>query len=93
MRVRISTAKRGNTTTIRIEGHLGAPESILLLEECRSVDQPLRLGLAGLVSADDAGIRALRSFQAEGAELIGASPYVQQLLNAKTVAAQETADE
>jgi len=89
MRIRISTVRKGNTTTIRIEGHLGAVESIMLLEECGLVDQPLRLGLAGLVSADDAGIRALRSFQAKGAELVGASPYVQQLLNMNSVAAEE----
>ncbi len=81
MRIRITTSTNTNTTTIRVEGRLGALETIELLAECRSADQPLRLRLEGLISADDAGIRALRGLQEEGAELIGASPFVQQLLN------------
>ena len=81
MRIRITTSTNTNTTTIRVEGRLGALETIELLAECRAADQPLRLRLEGLISADDAGIRALLALQVEGAELIGASPYVQELLN------------
>jgi anti-anti-sigma regulatory factor len=88
VQVRITTSSNGKTTTIRIEGRLGALEANELLEECRSADQPLRLNLKGLRSVDDAGARALRSLQADGAELIDASVYIQQLLTTITVASR-----
>ena len=90
MRVRITTLIGAKTTTIRVEGWLGVLEANELLGECRSADQPLRLSLEGLISMDDAGIRALRALKAHGAELTGASPYVQQLLNTKTEALEST---
>jgi len=93
MRVRITTSTGAKTTTIRIEGWLGALETAELLGECRSADQPLRLNLKGLISMDDTGIRALRGLQEEGAELIGASPYVQQLLNTSAGAPESAGSE
>ncbi len=90
MRIRITTSTDAKTTTIRIEGWLGALETDELLGECRTADQPLRLSLEGLVSMDDVGIRALRALQAHGAELIGASPYVRQLLNTSAGALEGT---
>lgn len=79
-RIGMTTSRNGETTTIYIEGRLDALEVSKLLKECRSADRPLRLGLAGLISVDDVGVRTLRSLQAEGIKLIGASPYVQQIL-------------
>ena len=83
MRVRITTSRNGEITTIRVEGRLGALEADELLEECRTANHPLRLVLAGVMSADESGLRALRSLRAEGAELTEASPYVQELLNSR----------
>jgi hypothetical protein len=40
----------------------------------------LHLDLSGLFSADRDGIQALRSLSENGAELHGASPYINQLL-------------
>ena len=47
---------------------------------CESANTPLRLDLSGLKSADSDGIRALLSLSQTGAELLGADPYVRQLL-------------
>ena len=86
MRIRITKSSDSRWTTIEIEGRLGADEADELLKEGRAAGRPLRLALAGLRSADDAGIKALRSLKADGAELIGATAYVQLLLKANTTA-------
>ena len=80
MAIRISTETGESATTVRIEGQLtsaGLPDVRASLE---SVNRPLRLDLSGLRSADSDGIRALLSLAEAGAELQGASPYVNQLL-------------
>ncbi len=78
--VRITTLTDGRTTTIRVEGRLDVAAVRDLQTECRSAGTPLRVDLSGLQSADAAGIEALRSLRAEGAELEDASPYIRQLL-------------
>jgi hypothetical protein len=47
---------------------------------CESANPPVRLDLSGLFSADRDGVQALRSLSEKGAELHGASPYINQLL-------------
>ena len=80
MTLRITASTRGGTTTIRIEGRLEAIGVRDLRAVCRSAGNPLLLDLSGLRSADEAGIEAIRSLRAEGAQLHGASPHVRQLL-------------
>ena len=80
MTIRV-TAEVGETvTTIRIEGKLTSRSVPDVRAACESVDPPLHLDLSGLFSADRDGIRALRSLSEAGAELRGASPYINQLL-------------
>ena len=80
MTIRVTTEAGETVTTIRIEGQLtsaGVPDVRASLE---SVSRPLQLDLSGLRSADRDGIRVLLSLAEAGAELQGASPYVNQLL-------------
>ena len=80
MTIRISTEAGEAITTIRIEGRLtiaGVPD---VRAACESTHPPLRLDLSGLRSADGDGMRALQSLSEAGAELHGASPYINQLL-------------
>jgi hypothetical protein len=83
--IRVSTEAGEAITTIRIEGQLtssGVPD---VRAACGSANSPIRLDLSGLQSADRDGIRALQSLSEAGAELHGASPYINQLLlEAKT---------
>ena len=79
--VRITSSTQGQTTTIRVEGRLEAVDVPDLHAECRPAGRQLRLDLSGLQSADPAGLDAIRSLGAEGAEMYGASPYVRQLLS------------
>jgi anti-anti-sigma regulatory factor len=78
--IRVSTETGETITTIRIEGKLTSVSVSDVRAACESVDPPLHLDLSGLFSADRDGIQALRSLSEKGAELHGASPYINQLL-------------
>jgi anti-anti-sigma regulatory factor len=77
-RITVSTHEQPNT--IRVEGCLKATSVPDFRRACHSVGTGLRLDLAGLDSADAAGISVLRSLRAEGAELRGLTPYIRCLL-------------
>jgi anti-anti-sigma regulatory factor len=78
--IRITTEAGETVTTIRIEGTLTSASVPDVRAACGSANPPLRLDLSGLRSADSDGIRALQSLSEAGAELHGASPYINQLL-------------
>ncbi len=80
MTIRVSTDAGEAVTTIRIEGQLTSSSVPDVRAACESANPPLRLDLSGLRSADNDGVRALRSLSEAGAELHGASPYINQLL-------------
>ena len=85
MTVRVSTEAGETVTIIRIEGQLTSASVPDVRAACESAKPPLCLDLSGLRSADTGGIRALQSLSEAGAELRGASPYINQLfLEAKT---------
>jgi anti-anti-sigma regulatory factor len=78
--VRVSTEAGETVTIIRIEGQLTSSSVPDVRAACDSANRPLRLDLSGLRSADTDGIRALQSLSEAGAELHGASLYINQLL-------------
>ncbi len=80
MTVRVSTEAGETVTIIRIEGQLTSSSVPDVRAACDSANRPLRLDLSGLRSADTDGIRALQSLSEAGAELHGASLYINQLL-------------
>jgi anti-anti-sigma regulatory factor len=78
---RISSASGEDETIIRLEGRLSANRVENLKKEIQGASGNVLLDLTDLRSADAEGVMALRSFAAEGAKLVGASPYIRQLLN------------
>jgi anti-anti-sigma regulatory factor len=78
---RITTSSGEDETIIRLEGRLGAKRVEDLKTAVQVAQGTVLLDLSGLQSADAEGVRALRSFAAKGAKLVGASPYIRQLLN------------
>ena len=80
MTIRITSSSEGARIIIRVEGQLTAKDTSVLEAECRSGGFSQRLDLSGLLSADKAGIELLRSLQAKGTELYGASPYIRRVL-------------
>jgi anti-anti-sigma regulatory factor len=78
---RITSASGEDETIIRLEGRLSAKRVEDLEKAVQVAPGTVLLDLSGLRSADAEGVMALRSFAAEGAKLVGASPYIRQLLN------------
>jgi hypothetical protein len=85
MALRITVSSDGDKTEILLEGRLLAAGIPDLQAEFCSAGSPVRLNLSGLQGADEAGIFAIQSLRAAGADLHGASPYILQLLEQKTL--------
>jgi anti-anti-sigma regulatory factor len=81
MTCRISTASGEDETIIRLEGRLDARGVTDLTKVFQAAATTVLLDLSGLQSADAEGVLALRSFAAKGAKLVGASPYIRQILD------------
>ncbi len=84
MAFRLTSFPGKNNTTIRVEGHLSAEDVEELQREIQLVAGSVHLDLSNLMSADAEGVRALRSFSAQGLKLVGASPYIRQLVHETT---------
>jgi len=65
---------------VRLAGRLTAAQVPELLAACAE-GQSVELDLAEMVSADVAGIEALRHVRVRGATLVGASGYIQLKLD------------
>jgi ABC-type transporter Mla MlaB component len=67
---------QGDRRVVRLSGALKGEMSSELTRLLEGILPPVQLDLAELVSADSAGLTTLASLEAQGAELVGASPYV-----------------
>jgi hypothetical protein len=69
---------------VRLAGRLGEAQVPELLLACAEAD-PLVLDLSDLVSADAAGLEALRRVETRGATFVGVPGYIQlQLLQSRS---------
>jgi len=73
---RAEISEAGTTRVIRAAGRLGRSEAGELVRLCANPPRVLRLDLTDLVWADSAGLETLAALEAQGAELIGVSPYI-----------------
>jgi anti-anti-sigma regulatory factor len=74
---------RRNATILRIEGRLTERDLVELdttIAACRSDRRRVVIDLAGLGFLDEPGAAALVAAQTDEVELVGASPFVQQIL-------------
>jgi hypothetical protein len=88
--VRITSRRNGGGTVIQVDGHLRGQGIDELERVVADLGGPVRLDLAGLRSASESGLAALRSFRAKGLVLEGASPYIALLLDAPPEGARPT---
>lgn len=79
--MRIDLVESDDITTLRIAGRLGRDAAGQLESLCSKRAGPMTIDLEWLVSADNAGIEALRRLRAAGARLVRASPYIRLRLN------------
>jgi hypothetical protein len=82
MSVRITCSACAGGTLVRIEGRLAADGVGELERAMADLTEP-RLELSALLSADEAGLAALRVLQARGVPLHGASPYMALLMDSE----------
>jgi anti-anti-sigma regulatory factor len=78
--IRITKTSDAPETVIQIDGQLRAEDVAELVKEQRSVDGPLVLELSNLQSADEVGVNVLLELISIGAQIRGASPYIELLL-------------
>ena len=83
MTVRIETSAEGTKTTVSVAGRLEERAVSEFVKTCLSVESELVLDLTHLRSADPAGIREIQKLVQGGADLRGASPYIELLLDSQ----------
>ena len=76
----IGVVTEGDRRIVRLAGRLTAAQVPELLTTC-AASGALELDLSDLVSADPAGIEALRRVRARGAVLVGTPGYIQLKLD------------
>lgn len=84
MDLRIDITSEGPETVVRIAGHLSGVAVVQLGKACDPIEGAFVLDLSNLLFADEAGIDAIRTLDEKGAEVGGASPFVQLLLYGAT---------
>ena len=81
MDIRIDYISDGPETIICISGRLAGTAVTQLKKACDPIEDPFVIDLSNLLFADDKGIDAIRAIADVGAQVHGASPFVQLLLD------------
>ena len=81
MEIKIDVNSSGLRTVVRVAGRLCGKAAEELKKACGPIQGPLVIDLSRLLLADKDGIRAIRSMADTGAQICGASPFVQLLLD------------
>jgi hypothetical protein len=81
MDIRIDYISDGPETIICISGRLTGTAVTQLKKACGSIEDPFVMDLSNLLFADDKGLDAIRAIVNKGAQVQGASPFVQLLLD------------
>lgn len=81
MDIRIDFNFNGSETVVRIAGRLAGAAVTQLKKACDPIEDSLVIDLSNLLFADDGGIKAIRAIVDRGAQVHGASPFVQLLLD------------
>ena len=81
MGIRIDIISEGPQTVVRVAGRLSGGAVARLRRECDPIKGAFVLDLSNLLFADDVGVDVIRTLGEKGAEVCGASPFVQLLLD------------
>ena len=84
MTIRIKTTSDTYGTVLKVDGRLRSEDVDELANSFRSVQGATALDLSELLSADRAGVEILRELISLGAEVRGASQYIELLLKTKS---------
>ena len=81
MEIRIDITSEGSKTIVCIAGRLSGVSVAQLRKACDPIKSAFVLDLSNLLFADDTGIDVIRAIVEKGAQVRGASPFVQLLLD------------
>ena len=81
MEIRIDITSEGPDTVVHIAGRLSGAAVAQLRKACDPIKGAFVLNLSNLLFADDAGIDTIWRLGETGAEVHGASPFIQLLLD------------
>jgi anti-anti-sigma regulatory factor len=81
MDMRLTVSVHDEGAVIHADGRLSRLGVAELERVLRTTSGPVTLDLTNLMSADDAGVAALRSCAGRGIRLVGVSPYMSLLLS------------
>jgi hypothetical protein len=81
MECRIDVTHQAGLYVVRVAGRLTDEQVPDLLRVCDTLE-PLQIDLAQLDSANTVGIEALQRLQKRGAQIVGATHFIQLLLDA-----------
>ena len=82
MELRLTVSRTADSTVVHVDGRLAVGGVDDLQRAVTEATGTVILDLTNLLSADDAGVAALRLLRQRGVQLRGASPYVTLLLRA-----------
>ena len=81
MTLRITPIGPDSPAAVKVDGRLTGEEVPELRRVCEGLQEQLVLDLTDLQFADRQGVSVLRELRAQGAELLGVSPYLRLLLD------------
>jgi hypothetical protein len=79
--IRIDITSEGPEAVVRIAGRLSGVAVAQLRSACDPITGGFVLDLSSLLYADDGGIDVIREIGEKGAQIRGASPFIQLLLD------------
>lgn len=80
MEIRLTVSVQDTGAVIHADGRLDRLAVAELEGVIRMTSGPVTLDLTNLLSADDAGVAALRNLSGKGVRFVGVSPYMALLL-------------
>ncbi len=81
MEIKIDFTTDGSWTVVHVSGRLSGKAVEELKKACDPIDGPLVIDLSHLLLADKEGISTIRSIADKGAQIRGATPFVQVFLD------------
>jgi anti-anti-sigma regulatory factor len=84
MNIRIDKETEGNEIVLHVSGRLADGAIAQLTNVCESINDHYVLDLSMLMFADDAGAEAIRTLREGGANIRGASSFIELLISDET---------
>jgi anti-anti-sigma regulatory factor len=82
--IRIDIESEGPVAVLRVAGRLAGPETTQLADTCAPMVGNFVLDLSDLTFADDAGVAVIRALREKGAEIRGASSFIELLIEGES---------